>query len=122
MLTKSNAVGYAVLALVMDRLNDEEVREIHVEPYLNGRESGFGIMFSGFFQHKKGLHDRKFAFSEMRGTDAIVVYESDSCGFSMQGNGLNDEIYRSSCSFEGRKIMNAVDHIVERMRETKTPA
>lgn len=118
MLTKSNAIGYAVLALIYERLTDEEVRQVNVEPYLNGRESGFAIHFwGGAMKHR---HDRKFVFSEMRGTDAIVVYEAKTSDFSMQGNGLSEKIYREgSTSFSQREIWSAVDHIVSRMREEK---
>lgn len=119
MLTKSNAIGYAVLALIYERLNDSEVRELRVEPYLNGRESGFAVQFwPGAFKNR---HDRKFVFSEMRGSDAIVIYEAKSHEFSMQGNGLTEKIYREqSTSFSPDKIWDAVDHIVGRMREEKT--
>jgi hypothetical protein len=117
MLTKANAIGYAILALVYERLTDEEVVGLNVEPYLNGRESGFAIHF--WAGYRKGRFNRKLAFCEMRGTDCIVVYESDSCGFSMQGNGLSEKIYRESVGFAPAEIWKAVDHIVRRLREVK---
>lgn len=115
MLTKANAIGYAVLALIYDRLNDSEVRAINVEPYLNGRESGFAIHF--WAGAMKNRYDRKFVFSEMRGSDSIVVYEAKTHEFSMQGNGLNNKIYSDCTCFSPDKIWDAVDHIVNRMRE-----
>lgn len=117
MLTKSNSIGYAILSLIINQLSDEEVREINVEPYLNGRESGFAIMFHCGFRHANNLHDRKFVFSNSRRSDGISVYESTSWGFSMQGNCLTDEIYRNSISFIEGAVVAARDHILTRMLE-----
>lgn len=106
MLTKSNAVGYAVLALVVNELDDSEVREINVEPYLNGRESGFAIHFwSG---------KNKLVFSRARNSDYVVVYEGRVNDFSMQGNSLTDEIYRNGRYFENAS--SAANHVVKMLR------
>lgn len=45
MLTRDNATGYAVLACLASILSDEEWQDLIVEPYLNGRESGFAVTF-----------------------------------------------------------------------------
>lgn len=122
MLTKANAIGYAILSLVVSHLNDEEVREINIEPYLNGRESGFAVHFWGGFQYKKNLYDRKFVFCRERRSDEISVYESNTAGFNMTGNGLTEDIYRNQKGFDHDQILAAVDYIVDRLKEEKTPA
>ena len=118
MLTKSNAIGYAVLSLVIAELDELEVRDFVVEPYLNGRESGFAVILSG--RSRSHRHDRKLVFSELRGSDAIIVYEAASHEFSMQGNGLTDKIYAAGTSFERSQICRCALHIVERMCAWKT--
>lgn len=121
MLTKSNAVGYAVLAVIVDRLNESEFRNLHIEPYLNGRESGFAVNF--FLRRDNDgveLMDRKFAFAEMRGCDAVAVYEGKSHMFNMLGNGLTEAIYRNCRTFNQDQIVSAAQYVVNRLREPVT--
>jgi hypothetical protein len=111
MLTKSNALGFAVLSLVVNELSEAEFKEVHIEPYLNGRENGF----STHFYLRNNRFDRKFVFSEARRSDYIVVYESTSNGFDMLGNGVSDEIYNAGRYFPDAE--QAAEYIVDRMRE-----
>ncbi len=121
MLTKGNAVGFAVLALVIETLNDEEVRDLNVEPYLNGRENGFAVQFYGGYRGRKGYADRKLVFSEMRGSDAIVIYEAKSYEFNTNGNGLTDDIYYNHrTTFSYNEHLQAARHIAERLRGSDT--
>lgn len=117
MLTQSNARGYAILALLFDTLNDDELAAMYVEPYLNGRESGFAVGFRGYFRAERKLADVKLVFSNERRSDQAVVYKSDSCGFSMQGNGLTDKIY-----LEGSRCFNnvlaAAEYVVAELRQS----
>jgi hypothetical protein len=111
MLTKANAIGYAVLALIFNQLTDNEVKELNVEPYLNGRESGFAV----HFWTRNGI-DRKFAFSRNRNSDDIVIYEGKIHDFSMQGNGLTEEIYRNKIILHTDDISRAADYIVDKLK------
>lgn len=117
MLTKSNAVSYAVLALIINGADDEQVRELHIEPYLNGRESGFAVHFWNSFRASRRLFNRKFVFTRCRNSDSIVVYESDDCGFSMQGNTPTEEVYRASKLFNGDDVVRVANYVLMRLTE-----
>lgn len=114
MLTRSNAKGYAILAIIAEELSDEEWGLLHVEPYLNGRESGFAVQFYA----RKGKPDVKLVFSEARGTDSIVIYKGKSYEFSMQGNGLTEEIYRNAFYCGPDEYVKAARMIVAELRGT----
>lgn len=99
MLTRKNAKAYAVLCIIFDMTSEELWRECIVEPYLNGRENGFAVSF----------RDEKVVFSENRNSDNIVVYTGKSYEFSMQGNGLTEEIYRNSKFFNYDRYLEAAE-------------
>lgn len=94
MLTKSNARGYAVLAALFAKLSDEQVREIYVEPYLNGRECGFAVLCW------TDKNRRKAVFSNHRNADLLNVYRGNQSEFSMQGNSLSEGVYQTVTYFK----------------------
>ena len=104
MLTTSNATGYAVLAAIFDKYGDE-TNDMMVEPYLNGniidREAGFAVT------HKAKVWIEKAVFSNQRRTDGIALYLGKSFEFSMQGNGLTEEIYQNSKWFDQHQYVEA---------------
>ena len=110
MLTKQNSVGFAVLALVFSKLEEDEIRNLLVEPYLNGRESGFAIQFPE--------RNCKLAFSEDRNSDSIIVYNGLNHEFSMQGNVPSDSVWKNSKHYAGDAIYLAADLVVEQLRKT----
>ena len=102
MLTKKNAKAYAVLAIAIDRMNDEW-KNLFIEPYLNGREDGFAIStFAG----------NKVAFSENRNSDSIVVYCGKTYDFGMQGNMPYGEIYKNARYFAYNEYYEAAEWII----------
>ena len=113
MLTKSNASAYAVLAIVADLMTEDEWKNTHVDPYLNGRENGFAVY--GFWGDKT---TRKFVFSEFRRSDEIVVYEGGPHDFQLNGNSLTDEIYANGRHFNNGHYCAAATYIVEKMRKS----
>lgn len=86
MLQRKNARATAVLAIVMAETEERKFNSWSVEPYLNGRESGYAIA--------DWHRDYKAVFSEFRRSDSIVVYLGKTTDFSMQGNSPNDEVYK----------------------------
>ena len=96
MLTKSNALAFAVLAFLYNELDDDEVRNLFIEPYLNGRENGFSVNFIILGDR---YFDRKLIFSKCRGTDGIVVYEGMARDFTIN-NGLTPELYNGKVYFD----------------------
>lgn len=106
MLTSKNAKAWAVLAIVYDQLSGEGEKDIAIEPYLNGRESGFSIT------RYRGSAP-KVAFSENRNSDQIVVYTGQSSNFSMQGNVPSDHIYKEAQYFEPNDYVGAARTVLE---------
>lgn len=76
MLTKSNALGFAVLTMLC-RLRNEGLSGLLVEGYVNCREQGFSVAIPG---------GRQCVFSEDRGSVAIVVFKGRTLDFSFGGN------------------------------------
>lgn len=114
MLTKRNASGYALLALVCERLSDADWLNLDIEPYLNGRECGFGICFWDYGKR----HARKLVFSECRNSDQFVVYRGGVHDFGMN-NELTDEIYQNKRFFDHDEPHLAADYIVEQLNEER---
>jgi hypothetical protein len=108
MLTQKNAKAYAVLAIVMDKMGDDFV-EVVVEPYLNGRESGFAVYRLSSFGSGKW---NKAVFSEERNTDNIVVYTGDLQDFSIQGNTPTEDAWHKSTAFIAYDYVKAADFII----------
>ena len=87
MITRKTAKAYAVLAIVLDRISEEQQSQLLIEPYLNGRENGFSL-------HRLFTGEKMVAFSENRNSDSIVLYTGDRTDFSMQGNVGNDATWK----------------------------
>ena len=85
MLTKKNCKAYAVLAILMDIMDDP----FDVRGYVNGREEGFFVE-SGYSGNGWGV-----AFSESRNSDAIVVYTGHKWDFDTSGHIPNEEMYQN---------------------------
>jgi hypothetical protein len=113
-LTKYNAESYAILAQVISSLTEGEFRNLWVEPYLNGRENGFSVQF--FSCSIFGYPDVKVTFSRNRNSDSLVVYAGNSAGFSMQGNGLTEEIYNNRRLFRHDQAYLAAAKVVSLLR------
>lgn len=116
MLTKSNAKAYAVLSIIMDNLSDEEISNLSIDSYANGREHGFALQF----YLRAGLQDVKCVFSENRNSDSIVVYTDESWKFSMQGNTPSDEAYNARRFFEYNAYDAAAQYVLTQLRTPKT--
>lgn len=106
MLTRKNAKASAVLAILCDMYEESAWNKLNVEPYLNGRESGFAV--HDFYQASK-----KVAFSENRNSDNIVVYYGTSSDFSMQGNTPSEKSYRNAKFFSYDEYHKAAKWIYE---------
>lgn len=94
MLTQKNVKAYAVLAIVMDRMGDD-FEEVTIEPYLNGRESGFALWRYSSFEPTKV---NKAVFSEFR-SGGLVVYTGRAVDFDMAGNMPSEQTYRRKTIF-----------------------
>ena len=110
MLNQKNAKAYAVLAIVMDKMSDD-FEEVTVEPYLNGRESGFAIWRYSSFESTKV---NKVAFSEYR-NGGLVVYKGDLADFSMQGNTPSDRAYGEAPLYGEYDYIQAADFIIKHL-------
>ena len=107
MLTKENAKAYAILAILVDMLDEDD--DLRVEPYLNGRENGFAV--------KLRSGNEKVVFSQHRRSDDIVVYSDKYHRFSMQGNSPTDEIYYNRQTFSPNDYYRAAEFVVQRLRK-----
>ncbi len=105
MLNRKNALGFAVLALIYSKLDEGFLQKLSIEPYLNGRESGFAIY--------NFRTDKKLVFSEYRKSDEVVVYEGRSLDFSMQGNVPSESTYDKAQFFS--EVEKAAVHIVNKI-------
>ena len=92
MLTRKNAKAWAVLAIIFDNTDDEMLARLNVEPYLNGRESGFAVWNT--------VANRKVAFAEDRNNDDIVLYVRTAADFSPQGNVPSEKAFKAAWHFK----------------------
>ena len=107
MLTKKNAKAWAILSILCDILHEKQWEELLIEPYLNGRESGFSIK----------SFDKQVVFSENRNSDHIVIYFGQSKDFNMQGNIPNEKIYRNKRLFQHYQYLEAANYIEDLLFE-----
>jgi len=107
-----NSKGYAILAIIANQLTDEEWSNLMVEPFLNGRESGFSVRF---YNHQ-GCQDVKLLFCESRHSDNIVIYKGKPYQFH-PCNAISDEIARNSFDCAGGEYEKAARMIISELRQ-----
>ena len=120
MLTRKNAKAWAVLAIVYDGLNEETIKNLSIESYQNGRESGYAITnwsppANGDDVTPSLSATPKVAFSENRNSDNIVVYTGPSYRFSMQGNTPDDATYKGAKYFDPTDYVGAARAVLEHL-------
>lgn len=106
MLSRKTAQAYGVLATLFAKLGDDYmVKKVSVEPYINGRESGFSIRVFG--------SELQAVFSENRNSDNIVLYLDIWQNFN-NGNVPSDVAYhKSSHYFKPYDYAGVVDYIIK---------
>jgi hypothetical protein len=109
LLTKSNAKAYAVLAIIIDHLEEEAAGRSVLESHFNGREEGFVVRMGYTANHKA-------VFAAHCNTDDIVVYVGRAGDFSMQGTTTTDTMYGTSRSFYCEEYLAAAVHIIDHLQ------
>jgi hypothetical protein len=98
-----------VLAILIDNTDDEV---LDIEPYMNGRESGFAVWNSDA--------NRKIAFAEDRHNDTIALYVGTASDFSPQGNVPSEKAYKAARHFKHDEYleaaMEAAKHLMRKAR------
>lgn len=94
--------------LLKDLQRDKRSKKVdaYVKVYDNGREQGYMLKVS----HKKNTDQLTIAFSEWRGSDEIVVYNSKVLGDG-SGSMISDEFYKSKKFFDWDCREDARDYI-----------
>lgn len=113
MLTKKIAKAYAVLAIMLDNLNEEEKdigSRFTIQPYMNGREQGFAVM------NYDAPGYPKVAFAECRGSDQIVVYTGFNVDFSSGGNVASEETYKKAKYFDSEQYVAAAHEALNHLQ------
>ena len=85
-----------------------------IEPYLNGRESGFSVKFT------LTSIDVKLVFAEYRKSDNIVVYMAPAYQFG-SNNTISDEIYQGHFQNQSYAYNETANFIVETLRNGYNP-
>lgn len=111
MLTKSNARAYAILALLIGELQEEELEKLIVQPYINGRENGFYVRF--LYVEDPPRDSPAVVFARDRRSDQTVIYVGKSIDFSMQGNIPSEEVYKKKKLYSSLRPVEAMQFIFD---------
>lgn len=103
MLLGKQSLGTAVLALLYHKRLGEQPNSYIIEPYVNGRETGWSV------KSWASVGCRMVVFSENRSSDQIVLYCGRSADFSMQGNVPSDRVWREARYFDVSDVWQCVE-------------
>lgn len=107
MLTFKTAQAYGVLAALYFKLEERQLNQLFIQPYMNGREQGFSL--------EHNLEFKQVSFSEARSSDDIVVYLGKSHEFDEAGNIPNAKVYEKAQHFDPLMFEAAADCIIKHL-------